>query len=249
MEDAFTGNADPLSGESATEPQAETQAPETQTGEGEQPAPPEPGAEPQAAGADPLKGTPFRDVGGLVKSYKEIQRLVSSKDNQIQQLTEYLRRAVGYIQNQGQAGPQGNQPQSGIPQGEDFWKAFAENPQAVLSQLVELGKQRGFGTRDDRLDAQRFGKLEQLAAVGGVRADCVNLVNGHLQVEFAKAVSYCGDFIGCEVVVQILWDLRAHLLGAETYDIRQAQSINPFRRVRERQFAEVTGVNAQPPAE
>jgi len=155
MEDAFTGTNDPIGAEA---PEQDVQATESAAPGGEQTqvegeAPPQAEA---AQGTDPLKGTPFKDVGGLVKSYKEIQRLVSSKDQQISQLTEHLKQAITYIQSQ-RGGQQPQTPQGPSPQGEQFWDAFAKDPVGVLNHLVE---ERAGQLLQSRLD-QRLGPIQQ----------------------------------------------------------------------------------------
>ena len=97
-----------------------------------QPAPE--GAEGQTPPADPLAGTPFRDVGAVVDAYKNIQRLVAAKDQRIQQIEQLLYQTL-----QGQQGG-GAQRQPEPEQGVDpnAWIAqFTQDPVAAIQQLVQ----------------------------------------------------------------------------------------------------------------
>lgn len=173
MEDAFTGTNDPIGAE-APEQTGETQEasqPETPATQAEGEVQPQVG---EQQGTDPLKGTPFKDVGGLVKSYKEIQRLVSSKDQQISQLTEHLKQAITYIQSQ-RGGAQ-TQPQAGaVPQGDQFWDAFAKDPVGVLNNLVE---ERAGQLVQARLN-QQLGPIQQTVGKYEIESEVGSFMRRH----------------------------------------------------------------------
>lgn len=117
VEDAFDGNADPL-GETTTETQPTESAEPTQTPQDQQP----PAVEGKPTG---LEGTPFKDVAGLVKSYKEIQRVVASRDKQLKELTAYVQDLM----------QKGQPPKQEDPN--EFWTKFANDPIGFLKSLFE----------------------------------------------------------------------------------------------------------------
>lgn len=108
---------------------------EPQTAEAEAPAP-EPEGETSEEEAPPefLKGTPFKTPDALVKSYKDIQRLVAAKDREIQQGKQYLIELAKKMMATRQAQP-GTSKKDADPA--EFWPNFWTNPIQAIQQLAQ----------------------------------------------------------------------------------------------------------------
>lgn len=82
-----------------------------------------------------LKGTPFRTPDALVKSYKDIQRLVAAKDREIQQGKQYLiGLAKQMMATRRQQDDQGTSKKEADPNA--FWPDFWSNPIAAIQKLA-----------------------------------------------------------------------------------------------------------------
>lgn len=82
-----------------------------------------------------LRGTPFRTPDALVKSYKDIQRLVAAKDREIQQGKQYLvGLAKQMMQTRQQQDQTGTSKKDVDPQ--QFWPDFWANPIAAIQKLA-----------------------------------------------------------------------------------------------------------------
>lgn len=113
----------------AGEGEVEQSTDATQTSEPtEQVAQPGESEDPQAV----LKGTSFKDVASLAQGYKNIQRLVASKDREIREISQKFNELLYYIQQSQQQ--RGQQPQE---QPEDFWNRFTSKPKETMAELIE----------------------------------------------------------------------------------------------------------------
>lgn len=125
MEDALKdGEVDPLA-----DPTSEAEPQEVEEAEGA--TPDEEGQPQEPAAEEGIPGTPFKDVNGLVKSYKEIQRLAEQRRTELEQAKQYVYQMAQMLQ---QRQPAAQEPQK---QEEDFWQRFASSPEQVLQQLLE----------------------------------------------------------------------------------------------------------------
>lgn len=100
---------------------------------------------------DPLKGTPFKDVAGIVKGYKDIQRLISAKDEKLKQLELVVNSLLGGRQ------PEGTPPAKQFDAAAWFQK-FAIDPQAALMEILgsnmgNLLKEQGILPRLEGVEA------------------------------------------------------------------------------------------------
>lgn len=171
IQDAHEGGADPLedaleTGESGESGEILGGAEGTGDGNGQ----PDEGNDP-IQGA--LAGTPFKDVAGLSKSYKEIQRLVSSKDREIAELNRKLEMTASAIQQLYQKREDPQAAKGGLPEGDAFWKALADNPADLIRQIARMEHEALYKERID----PRLGKVE--GSLGSYEKS--NLVQSFLQ--------------------------------------------------------------------
>lgn len=151
--DNFQGTNDPL----AEETQGTQAAPETD-------AAPAQSQEPTPA-PEGIPGTPFKDVDGLVKSYKELQRLQSARDQELKHTRAQLTQLAQMLMQRQQ------QPQPQEKPAEDFWKAFAENPTAVLQELMDRQLRGQFD--------QRLGPIQQELGAYKLNAEVDGWIKQH----------------------------------------------------------------------
>lgn len=97
-----------------------------------------------------LKGTSFKKPEALVKSYKDIQRLVSSKDNQLREVNRQLLLAKRYLQQLVQQRPQQGETK------EDFWARFWEKPEDPIGRIVDERVERAIGPLRQHADQGRI---------------------------------------------------------------------------------------------
>ena len=86
---------------------------------------------------DFLTGTPFKNGAAMRDGYKEIQRLVASKDRKMAELQRQLETAIAAVQQLSGKGKE-EDPFSAVPKGDDFWKALAQDPVSLIRQLAQL---------------------------------------------------------------------------------------------------------------
>jgi hypothetical protein len=146
MEDAFTGQ-DPLADTPETPASQETSEAEGQ-----------PQTEETSGGLPPtyeldergfIPGTSFKDVNGLVKSYKEIQRVADTRHKDLQQAQDYMQKMAQALLQRNNSQEQAKGAPGVSP--DKFWEAFAGNPTGVLQSLVQHMLQQQMGQFEEKL--------------------------------------------------------------------------------------------------
>lgn len=130
----------------------------------------QPAAEAATRPGKPIQGTPFKDQAALVDGYKNLQRLVAAKDRDIVNLNKQVETIVAALTGKGK------QPAKVVvPQGQEFWNAFAKDPNAVLQQLVQAQLDQILETRVDG----RIGKIETSISAGEKREKVNDFMRTH----------------------------------------------------------------------
>jgi hypothetical protein len=107
----------------------------------------------QATGA--IEGTPFKDQAALVEGYKNIQRLVATRDNEVANLKKQLNVAISAIQQAFGTKQKGEQNE--LPKGEEFWKALSQDPVGLIKRIAALQTEELQSKYEERI-AQLEGK-------------------------------------------------------------------------------------------
>lgn len=152
IQDAHTGENDPLSDPvDAGQDPVEPTPTEGELGQdGNEPT----GESGEGVEGEVIAGTPFKNQTALVDGYKNIQRLVAQKDREMAILQKQLQAALAAIQSRTQPKVDDNAPK--LPVGEDFWKAFAQDPVALMQQIAKMQSEDFFKNQID----PRLGKVE-----------------------------------------------------------------------------------------
>ena len=133
--------ADPLADPAVGEPAA----PVVDGGTGDEPASgAEPTGEPQSQttpqepSQEVIPGTPFKNQEALIEGWKNIQRLVSSKDSEISILKRQLEQTAQFLQDFAGGGKKPSQagPDSKYTK-ENIWQEFSKDPTAVMRSISE----------------------------------------------------------------------------------------------------------------
>jgi hypothetical protein len=86
------------------------------------------------AGVQGIEGTPFKDQAALVEGYKNIQKLVSSKDGEMQRLQQQLQVAMQALQQMYGQPEKKEEPKL---EGEAFWQSLSKEPTTVIGQIAK----------------------------------------------------------------------------------------------------------------